>query len=339
MTTGRRTGTAVSLALLVAIAGLIALQLTWPGSASAPQPWPLPSSPPRVELGVTTGALARDSARQWQPADLEEVNSFEQDARAHADIVMWFADWKHVANFDAHQAAEVAARGSTPEISWEPWDSTLPLGSPQPGFQLRDIISGAHDAYIERWAREVAAYKRPLLLRFAQEMNGGRYPWAESTNGNRAGEFVAAWRHVHAIFDQAGASNVRWVWSPVVAKHIPSEQYPSASLVDVVGVSGFVADRSVFGSPYRSFATAFGPSLDALHTLAPDKPLSLAEVAAAQTGGDKAAWITGMFQEVRRRPYVRSIVWFNVRKEADWPIESSLSAERAFAAGVRLVAQ
>jgi beta-mannanase len=338
MTTRRRTGAAVSCALLLAIAGLVALQLTLPGSASAPQPWPLPSNPPRVELGVTTPALARNSARQWQRGDLEQVNSFEQHARAHAEIVMWFADWTHVANFDPQQAAAVAARGSMPEISWEPWDSTRPLGSPQPGFQLGDIISGAHDPYIERWARGVAAYKQPVLLRFAQEMNGGRYPWAESANGNRAGQFVAAWRHVHAIFDQAGASNVRWVWSPV-AGDIQSEQYPGASLVDVVGLSGFIADKSVFGSPWRSFATAFGPSLDALHTLAPDKPLSLAEIAVAQTGGDKAAWITNMFQEIERRPYIKSIVWFNVRKEANWPIESSLSAERAFTAGLGLVAQ
>jgi beta-mannanase len=338
MTAGRWTGTAISCALVLAIAGLVALQLARPGSASVPQPWPVPSNPPRVELGVTTLALARNSARPWQAGDLEQVNAFEQDARAHAEIVMWFADWAHVADFDPRQAADVAARGSTPEISWEPWDSTRPLGTPQPGFQLRDIIRGAHDRYIQRWAREIAAYGQPLLLRFAQEMNGRMYPWAESTNGNRAGQFVAAWRHVHAIFERAGATNVLWVWSPV-AGDIRSEQYPGPSFLDVVGLSGFIADRSVFGRPYRSFTTAFGPSLDALHALAPDKPVSLAEVAAAQSGGDKAAWITGMFRDIERRPYIQSIVWFNVRKEADWRIESSLSAERAFEAGLRLASR
>jgi hypothetical protein len=46
-----------------------------------------------------------------------------------------------------------------------------------------------------------------------------------------------------------------------------------------------------------------------------------------------------MFAEIQRRPYVRSIVWFNVRKEADWRIESSRAAERAFAAGLSRVAR
>jgi beta-mannanase len=335
MTTRPRAGAALSCALLLAIAGLLALQLTRPWAATAPAPWPLPAAgkPPRIELGVTTPALARDSALPWRQADLEQVNAFEQDARHHADIVMWFADWAHVGNFDPGQAAAVAARGSVPEISWEPWDSTRPLGAPQPDFRLSSIIDGAHDAYVERWAREIAAYRRPVLLRFAQEMNGRWYPWSESANGNRPGQLVAAWRHVHAIFTRAGASNVRWVWSPVDGD-VRAEQYPGPGEVDVVGLSGFVASQRVFGSPWRSFAAAFGPSLDAVHALAPGKPVSLAEVAAAQAGGDKATWITQMFQEIERRPYIRSIVWFDVRKEADWRIESSPAAQRAFAAGL-----
>jgi beta-mannanase len=340
MTTRPRAGAAVSVALLLAVAGLVALQLTQPWRATTPAPWPRPPAGqvPPVELGVTTSALARDSALRWHPSDLEQVNAFEQDARAHADIVMWFADWAHVANFDAQQAAAVAARGSVPEISWEPWDSSRPLGAAQPGFRLDGIIRGAHDAYIKRWAREIAAYKRPVMLRFAQEMNGRWYPWSESTNGNHAGEFVRAWRHVHAIFVQAGASNVSWVWSPV-AGDIRAEQYPGSNEVDVVGLSGFVAGKSLFGQPWRSFATMFGPSLNAVHALAPKKPLGLAEIAAAETGGNKAAWISGMFQEIERRPYINSVVWFNLRKEADWRIESSLGAQRAFAAGLSQVEQ
>ncbi|MDX6658132.1 MAG: hypothetical protein QOH62_2925 [Solirubrobacteraceae bacterium] len=330
----------MSCALLLAIAGLVALQVTRPWSATVPMPWPLPASgqPARLELGVTTPALARDSARAWKPSDLQQVSSFERDARHHADIVMWFADWAHVANFDTRQAAAVAARGSVPEISWEPWDSSRQLGAAQSGFRLSGIIQGAHDSYIKRWARQIAAYKRPVMLRFAQEMNGRWYPWSESANGNHRGEFVRAWRHVHAIFVKAGASNVRWVWAPV-AGDVQAEQYPGRREVDVVGLSGFVAGTSVFGGQWRSFAKAFGPSLNAVHALAPAKPVSIAEVAAAQAGGNKAAWIAGMFGEIQRRPYIRSIVWFNLRKEADWRIESSRSAERAFAAGLSRVEQ
>jgi beta-mannanase len=338
-----RGGGAVSCALLLAIAGLVALQVAQPWSAATPQPGPRPQpsprqlpAPPRVELGVITPAFARDSARRWRPSDLQQVDAFERDARRHAGIVVWFADWAHVKSFDARQASAVAARGSVPEIAWEPWDSGRPHVAAQPRFRLIRIIRGAHDAYIKRWARQIAAYKRPVMLRFAQEMNGRWYPWAESANGNRRGEFVRAWRHVHAIFVRAGASNVRWVWSPV-GGNIRAEQYPGPRQVDVVGLSGFAAGKSVFGGRWRSFARMFGPSLNFVHALAPGKPVSFAEIAAAQAGGRKPAWIAGMFREIERRPYIRSVVWFNLRKEADWRIESSRGAKRAFATGLSRV--
>ena len=40
-----------------------------------------------------------------------------------------------------------------------------------------------------------ARYLRPM-----HEMNGNWYPWAEGVNGNVAGDYVNAWRHVRAIF-------------------------------------------------------------------------------------------------------------------------------------------
>jgi beta-mannanase len=325
-------------ALAVAVLALVALQVAAPWehgrTEAAAHPWPVPrqrTAEPRLQLGVTTLALARNANRPWREDDLREVNAFEQDARHHADTVMWFADWAHNARFDAGQAALVAARGSVPEITWEPWDASR--GTRQPRYRLRTIAAGAHDAYVRRWAREIAAYGGPVRVRFAHEMNAHAYPWAEAVNGNRPGDYVRAWRHVHAIFAAEGATNVTWVWSPV-AGAARADLYPGSDEVDVIAVSGFNGGTKLFGRRWRSFADAFGPSLDALHALDPSKPLELAEVASDGAGGSKAAWIDGLFAELRRRPYVRSLVWFNLRKETDWRIDSSASARRAFARGV-----
>jgi beta-mannanase len=331
-------GTLVSAALVTVVVGLLAVQLTaWtPRHISTATPWPVPAAgsvAPRLTLGVTTVALARDSYRAWAKRDLREVDDFEQAARRHSDVVMWFADWQHVANFGASQAAAVAARGSIPEISWEPWDATA--GPVQPRYRLANIISGTYDAYISRWAHEIAAYGAPVMIRFAQEMNGRSYPWAERANGNSSGQYVEAWRHVHAIFGAAGAGNVKWVWAPV-AGSISARLYPGPDEVDVIGVSGFIAPH-VFRGVWRPFAVAFGHTLDTLHRLDPSKPVSLAEIGVAGGGGHVGAWIRGMFAEIRRRPYIRSLVWFNLRKEADWRISASRSEAAAFAAGLRAV--
>jgi mannan endo-1,4-beta-mannosidase len=345
-----RAGTLLSGLLIVAVAALLVAQVAgrWPGGpASSVPPVPraagaassVPPVPraagaaPRLQLGVTTLALARNAYRPWREADLQQVNSFEQRARRHADIVMWFADWAHSGDFDAAQAAAIAARGSVPEISWEPWDASSGSRASQPRYRLSRIIAGDYDAYIRRWADSVASYGRPVRLRFAHEMNGRWYPWAEKANGNHAGEYARTWRRVHAIFNAAGARNVTWIWSPV-AGAVPRGLYPGSRHVDVLGVAGFNGGTALFRGTWRSFAVAFGRTLDTVHALDPRKPVELSEVSSTETGGSKAAWIRGMFEEIRRRPWIRALVWFNLRKEADWRIESSPAAQRAFADGI-----
>lgn len=343
-------GAALTATLTLAVCSLLTLQFTarWrpagtpaaaarTGAPSRPaadvKPYPATGKRVRVHLGVTTLNLARNSYRSWAARDLQQVNTFERDARRHADMVMWFADWEHVTNFNARQAAAVRARGSVPEISWEPWDSSKGPRVPQPRYRLARIIDGSHDEYIHRWAREIAGYGGRVRIRFAQEMNARAYPWAERTNGNRRGEFVQAWRHVRAIFKAEGATKVTWIWSPVAGRIIPG-QFPGSSQVDVVGLSGFNGGSLVFRRSWRPFRVSYGPPLNYLHHLAPKIPVELSEVGSVEKGGSKAAWIRGMFREIRRRPYVHSLVWFNVRKEADWRIESSPSARRAFAEGL-----
>jgi beta-mannanase len=336
MTARRRRGALLTSALVAAVAALLVLQATTPWSDASQAPpakaWPVPKAQPRLRLGVTTLVLARNAYKPWRPVDLTQINGFERSARHHADVVMWFADWAHNTRFDARQARAVAARGSVPEITWEPWNAEG--GTDQPGYHLHTIIDGAHDRLVRRWAREIAAYGGPVRLRFAQEMNARAYPWAEAANGNRRGEYARAWRHVHAIFEREGATNVTWVWAPV-AGHLASELYPGSAQVDVLGVSGFNGGTAVFRREWRSFGQAFGPSLDALHALDPAKPVELAEVASTEAGGSKAAWIRGLYAEIRRRPYIGSLVWFDLRKETDWRIDSSPAARRAFAEGVR----
>lgn len=263
---------------------------------------------------------------------MESVNSFEQSARKHVSVVMWYADWQHNLP-DLAQLRAVAARGAIPEITWEPWDSIKGFYSHQPTYTLASIITGSRDGYIRAWASALARYGAPVRLRFAQEMNGDWYPWAEAANGNRPGQFVQAWRHVHDIFRSMGAVNVKWVWSPFVSR-VKAEEYPGSSYVDMIGLSGFNGGPELRWRPWRSFAALFGGGLAAVTRLAPEKPIELSEVATSEQGGPKAAWISAMFNTLTHYPRITSVVWFNVGKGSNWPIESSAASERAFAMGV-----
>ena len=86
----------------------------------------------------------------------------------------------------------------------------------EPNFQLSDVIAGTYDSYIREFAEAAKAWGHPFFLRFNWEMNGDWFAWAEGVNGNKSGEYVAAWRHVHDIFTSVGATNATWVWCPNV---------------------------------------------------------------------------------------------------------------------------
>jgi beta-mannanase len=172
-----------------------------------------------------------------------------------------------------------------------------------------------------------------LYIRFAHEMNLQSSPWGPGRHGNTPERFVKAWRHVVAVFDDAGADNVEWVWAPNVdcEGKCPFEAfYPGDRNVDWLGLDGYNFGPSL-GHPWRSFASIFKTSYQKIVNLS-RRPVMIAETASAERGGDKAAWIRqGLLSDVPAlMPRVRMIIWFDVEQETDWRIDSSAESLESF---------
>ena len=156
-------------------------------------------------------------------------------------------------------------------ITWVPWNPELPDVASQTGFLMRDIAVGAHDGYIADIASEVAEWDGPIFIRFAQEMNGTWYPWGKHQNS--PDEYVAAWRHVHQIFDEHGAGHVTWVWNASEKNHPESLSlwYPGDDVVDWVAVDGYNWDAPQYwrqgSNTWRLLDQVFRPSFDDINEL------------------------------------------------------------------------
>jgi len=277
------------------------------------------------------------------PNDLTAVDEYEGTSGVRMDIVHWYAlwgGWKSA--FDRSDLESVGRRGSIPLITWEPWSGR----SDDPGWSLRQaVLSGRHDAYIASWARGLADYQRPVLLRFGHEMHHQSYPWAVGINGNTADDYVATWRHVHDIFARHGATNVEWVWNPNTLAGASAEiyeplyrsLYPGDEYVDWVGLDIYNTGPELdWGAPtWRSFAEILGPAYHAV-AMVTDKPLLLPEVGCAESGGSKATWIDDALrvQLPTHFPRVRGLVWFDTDKEERWALHSSDRALGAWTAAV-----
>jgi beta-mannanase len=265
-----------------------------------------------------------------------ELATFDADAGKRATLSGSYDSFAYDSDFDSASASALVAQGVQPMVTWEPWDPGVGTAT-QPTFALADIISGNFDSYVTRWATEIKDWGQPLWLRFAHEMNGDWYPWSAGVNGNTAAQYVAAWRHVHDIFEQVGTTNVTWVWTPNIimgATPTLASLYPGDAYVDVIGMDGYNWGTSQsWGSTWQTPSQLFGPTLSALEQIS-SRPIMIGETASTEIGGNKATWINQFFSFLAAQPRITAFVWFNVNKETDWRIESSAAAQSAFAAGV-----
>src|SRR5436305_3696067 len=151
-------------------------------------------------------------------SNLSTISKFEKDAGKNVSVVLSYQGWgetKGAQDFPVDWASSVRKHGAIPLITWEPWVyKEYPESINEPTYALKNIIAGYFDKYITKWSVDAKNWRNPFFLRFAPEMNGNWNPWSEGFNGNKAGEFVQAWKHVHNIFTANGATNVTWVWCP-----------------------------------------------------------------------------------------------------------------------------
>lgn len=269
-----------------------------------------------IQLGVYTPGA---------PAEAKALSEYATMVGRQPDIVMWYRDFGQPLMY-SNEVKNLGATGQTPLVTWEPYEQSL-----------SQISSGAYDKYLQESAAIAKSWGKPLMIRFAHEMNGNWYPWAEGVNGNGAGDFVAAWRHVVGVFRSAKVSNVSWTWAanvPYAGSTPLSALYPGDSYVTRVGLDGYNWSTLQSWSTWQSFADVFGPGLAELRALTA-KPEYISETASPEVGGDKAAWISDMWSTLAAHPEVRGITWFDYDKETDWRIDSSDTALAAFATGMR----
>lgn len=295
------------------------------GTAETTNPAPAPSAPAPTQallrFGVGTPGGPMDAG------ELDEVAALAGEAPS---IILSYKDFKQAPPLTELEA--VRTRGAVTLLTWEPW--AWGGGTNQPAYALDRITAGDFDPYLRQWGQSLASWGHPVLLRFGHEMNGNWYPWAESSNGNSPGDFVAAWRHVHDVVGSTGASNITWVWNPNVpywGSTPLNGLYPGSAYVDAVALDGYNWGTSASWSTWQTPSEIFGQGLSELRALAPGKEILIAETASAEQGGSKADWNTSLINYLAAQRDVTAITWFHFNKETDWRINSSNSSAQALA--------
>jgi glycosyl hydrolase family 26 len=254
-----------------------------------PLPVHLPTTP-QSYLGVYVNGT---------PASYAGVTAFANATGARPDLVMYYSGWYEP--FPLGFATTAANNGAVPLVQMDPDSSRNRVVS------IAGIAAGRYDGYLSEYAEAVRAYRHPVILSFGHEMNGWWSTWGYTHTSPAT--FVAAWRHIVALFRDLGARNVTWMWTVNIINDTrggkipsPAAWWPGGSYVNWVGIDGY------YLKPSWQFAPLFGPTIGAVRALTGD-PILIAETGAVPDAGQPAK-IADVFGGIRAYGLL-GFVWFN----------------------------
>ncbi|MBP9836567.1 MAG: hypothetical protein KBC78_01900 [Candidatus Pacebacteria bacterium] len=245
----------------------------------------------------------------------ESILTFEKKVNANPDYIAHFVHWGNGdGNLPTWLYEHTYAKDRTLVIFWEASDYLIG-GTNQPKFSYRTILNGNHDDYITSFAKQIKAYKGPVILIPFSELNGNWTPWSGTKNGNTPEEAVLAFRYVHGFFNNV--PNVKFGLA-VNAASVPNiyenridAYYPGHEYVDYVGVDGFN-----MGQPWESFSDIFSQPLNTLSKY--NKPMFIFSFGSAE-GVNKAQWLDDALNvQMTKYPLLKGFVYFNQNKERNW---------------------
>jgi hypothetical protein len=179
-----------------------------------------------------------------------------------------------------------------------------------------EVAAGAYDRALTADARALAALRRPVFITFGHE------PDKPMPSAGAPAEFVAAWRHVHTLFRNAGARNAVWVWVvtgypayfPAVGRLWPGNRYVDWISWEAYNSSG--CSTEVDRAKFRTFAQAALPFLRWLLSTGArlgidvDKPMMISEAASTQYPGDPAltaSWYRDILLVLHTHPRIKAV--------------------------------
>lgn len=292
-------------------------------SSASPSPSAVarPHAEPAVAVvaGAYLGAYVQPDG--WSKAEVKEaITRLESNLGRRLDVSHLFYAWD--GNFPNWKERWDLRKGRIPMISWR-------------GTSLDAVLDGSHDELIRSRADRLGNLDGPVLLRWFAEMDA--VVWEREIGSPE--RFIRAWRYVHALVAERGATNVEWVWCPNAYAFDTGEAesfYPGDAYVDWICADGYNWAPERDGAAWASFESIFS----SFYAWAAErgKPLMVGETGVLERDPrEKAAWLSAIGATLETSyPAIEALVYFDSEATSnqggwfDWRVDTSGSSFEAF---------
>jgi hypothetical protein len=264
------------------------------------------------------------------PPTEEQLEVVEKAAGRPFDFVYRYHDIND--EVPDSQEREIVSRGRLLHIAIAARDFRA---ATRAGVSWADVARGKFDDTLSAQARGVASLKRPVFVTFEQEAN-------QRTKLGVAGdaaEFKAAWRHLHDLYESAGATNAVWTWvmtgNPDNLDRAAS-LWPGNDVVDWIswnvynqsGCHSGTVDQDKFKSfddevkPFHDFVNKRGASIG----MDSSKPMMISEAGSVRYPDApelSADWYAAIPTTLRDYPGIKAVaLWDSVAETCDYDFDA-----------------
>lgn len=183
-----------------------------------------------------------------------------------------------------------------------------------------DILDGKYDNEIRTLANEIKEFENPVLFRLNNEMNSDWTSYCGIIGLSDPEIYKGVWRRIYNIFEEENVTNCIWIFNPNDNNYPPSDwnnfiaYYPGDEYVQMIGVTGYNTGTyyaEKYGEKWRTFKEIYDGIDSKYLKYFSDFPWIITEFASSSYGGDKAEWITDMFDDIRNHKNIKAAVWFS----------------------------
>lgn len=253
----------------------------------------------------------------------EDVARYEQAVGKRTAWVYFSDNWFESRNFPGPTCSWIRGLGKVPYIRLM-LRSGVDQNRPEKIYTLERVLAGKFDPELRAWAREAKTFGWPVLIEWGTEPNGDWFGWSGKWNGGAKkgpAQYVATYRHIEDLMRSEGASNLKWVWH-VNASDEPERKwnafenyFPGENYCDWLALSAYGAITPRIAHDVRSFRDEIDQAYHRLTSLAPGKPVIVAEFGSdlqnrhfnARTWAGKA--LEDLFSN--RWPRIVGFCWWN----------------------------